>query len=78
MVSSARVPAETVVTSSLAYFRFHGLTGGYRYRYTDEELLTWSKKINGLKAEECYVYFNNDYRAQAVFNALTLKKLLGL
>jgi uncharacterized protein YecE (DUF72 family) len=78
VVSSARVPPEVVLTSGTAYFRFHGLTGGYRYRYTDEELLTWSKKINGLKAEECYVYFNNDYRAHAVFNALTLKKLLGL
>ncbi|MBC7363951.1 MAG: DUF72 domain-containing protein [Candidatus Aminicenantes bacterium] len=78
VVSSARVPAEVVVTSNRAYFRFHGLTGGYRYRYTDEELLDWSEKIKNLKAEECYVYFNNDYRAHAVFNALSLKKLLGL
>lgn len=77
VVSSSRVPPDVMVTSKTAYFRFHGLTGGYRYRYTEEELWQWSQKILNLKVEECYVYFNNDYRAYAVFNALSLKKMLG-
>lgn len=78
VVSSGRVPPELVVTSETAYFRFHGLTGGYRYRYSEEELSLWSEKISSLKVKECYVYFNNDYRAHAVYNALSLKKMLGL
>ena len=62
-------------TSSIGYFRFHGLTGGHRYNYSDEELAQWAETIKQVKAEECYVYFNNDYRAYAVGNC---RKLAGL
>jgi uncharacterized protein YecE (DUF72 family) len=74
-VSSGRVPATPVETSAAAYFRFHGLTGGYRYNYSDEELGRWAETIRAVKAEDCYVYFNNDYQAQAVANC---QKLAGL
>jgi uncharacterized protein YecE (DUF72 family) len=77
LASSGRLKPEIVVTSNLAYFRFHGLTGGYRYRYSDEELGKWAEIISSLKVEEVYIYFNNDYRAQAVFNALKLRELLS-
>lgn len=77
VVSSTRVPSEVVVTSEMAYFRFHGITGGYRYRYSDEELKKWAETISRTKAKEVYIYFNNDYQAHAVFNAQTLKKFLG-
>jgi len=76
VVSSGRVPPEVVVTSEIAYFRFHGLTGGYRYRYSDEELKKWAEAISQNSAKEAYIYFNNDYQAHAVFNALKLKELL--
>ncbi|MGB9892811.1 MAG: DUF72 domain-containing protein [Candidatus Saccharicenans sp.] len=78
VVSSGRVPAEVVVTSEVAYFRFHGLTGGYRYRYSDEELKKWAEAISRTAAKEVYIYFNNDYQAHAVFNALKLKELLSI
>ena len=76
VVSSSRVPPEAVVTSETAYFRFHGLTGGFRYRYSDDELKKWAKVISQSTARECFVYFNNDYQAHAVFNALKLRELL--
>lgn len=75
-VSSAQVPNKAVVTSRVAYFRFHGLTGGYRYNYTDGELLEWAKTIKAAQAQEKYAYFNNDYQAFAVHNCLKLRQLL--
>ncbi len=75
-VSSAQVPDATIETSGLAYFRFHGLTGGYRHRYSDEELAHWAETISRVKAEERFVYFNNDYQAHAVDNCLKLAELL--
>ncbi len=76
VVSSARVPPEVVVTAKTAYFRFHGLTGGYRYRYSEQELKNWAEAVGRCGAEEAFIYFNNDYQAHAVFNALKLKELL--
>ncbi|MDH7513056.1 MAG: DUF72 domain-containing protein [Clostridiales bacterium] len=77
-VSSAQVPRTAVLTSPVAYFRFHGLTGGYRYNYTDEELKEWAETIRAVSATESYVYFNNDYQAFAVRNCLKLGELLSL
>jgi len=76
-VSSGKVPSTAVVTSPVAYFRFHGLTGGYRYNYGDDELACWAERIRAAPAEECYVYFNNDYQAFAVANCRKLGELLS-
>lgn len=76
-VSSAQVPATAAVTAPVAYFRFHGLTGGYRYHYSDEELSAWAQVIRATKADQIYIYFNNDYQANAVRNCLKLRKLLS-
>jgi len=77
IVSSGQVPGSPVVTSPVAYFRFHGLTGGHRYNYTDEELGLWAETIQAAKAEDCYIYFNNDYLAHAVSNCQKLAGLLN-
>jgi uncharacterized protein YecE (DUF72 family) len=77
VVSSTKVPPTVVETAPFAYFRFHGLTGGYRYPYSDGELGEWADRIKGLKsAGEVYVYFNNDSQAFAVQNCLRLAELL--
>jgi len=76
VVSSAKVPKTIVETEETLYFRFHGLTGGYRYNYSDEELQEWEGAIKKAKARESYVYFNNDYQAYAVHNCLKLRSLL--
>ncbi len=77
VVSSAKVPDTPITTSETAYFRFHGLTGGFRYNYTDEELSKWAAVIKGAQAQEFFIYFNNDYSAQGVFNCKTLGELLS-
>jgi len=74
--SSAKVPHTAIKTADTVYFRFHGLTGGYMYRYTDEELAEWADRIRKTEAAEAFAYFNNDYEARAVENARTLARLL--
>lgn len=78
VVSSDKVPRTPVETSDVAYFRFHGLTGGHRYNYTDDELSEWAGVIQRAKAAARFVYFNNDYQAFAVKNCLRLGELLGV
>jgi len=75
-VSSAKVPKTVVETAESAYFRFHGLTGGYKYSYSEEELEKSAETIRKTKAKECFVYFNNDYHAYAVLNCKKLRELL--
>jgi uncharacterized protein YecE (DUF72 family) len=75
-VSSAMVPDIVGLTAQTAYFRFHGLTGGYRYCYTDDELKRWADTIKSASVQESYVYFNNDYKAYAVENCKALSNLL--
>ena len=77
-VSSVQVPAAMMESSDVAYFRFHGLTGGYRHRYSDEELARWAGTIGRAKARDRFVYFNNDYEAHAVDNCLKLAELLKI
>jgi uncharacterized protein YecE (DUF72 family) len=76
VVSSAKVPPDAVLTSDTAYFRFHGLTGGYRHNYSDEELRHWAGVIRSTGGARTFVYFNNDYQAFAVRNGLRLREIL--
>jgi len=77
-VSSPKLPEELVETSPVAYVRFHGRESWYRYRYSDEELEVWARRIKSARANEFYLYFNNDYNANAVENCLKLRELLYL
>jgi uncharacterized protein YecE (DUF72 family) len=77
-----------VVTSPLAYFRLHGRNketwwgsdGAARYDYlnSDDELRAVALRIKQIviKADRLIIYFNNHRRGQAVYNALSLKKIL--
>jgi len=76
IVSAPRLPADTITTSPTAYVRFHGVDSWYRYHYSDQELAQWAERIKGLPAEDCFVYFNNDFQAYAVKNAISLRQLL--
>jgi uncharacterized protein YecE (DUF72 family) len=77
--SPGRWPANTQITGSLAYIRFHGGEVLYRSSYSDEKLQKWAEFIR-TKAAGCsqaYAYFNNDYNAFAIANANTLTKICG-
>lgn len=67
------------LTADWTYIRLHGPTQ-YKYQgsYSDAQLATWAERIKtwSKKLKAIYVYFDNDDRAFAVENALTLKKML--
>jgi uncharacterized protein YecE (DUF72 family) len=66
------------VTADFAYLRLHGPNGKYQGSYSDNELGKWAHQCsywlkNGI---DTYVYFDNDEKGYAAFNALTLKNIL--
>lgn len=75
-LSSPAFPDELIATNCIGYIRFHGEgKNWYDYYYATEQLKTWHDKILEAGLEEVYVYFNNDIGANAVENALQLKKM---
>ncbi len=82
-------PSLDVVTSDLAYVRFHGRNAQkwwtapsaaerFDYLYTPEELNGWIARITSMlrSAGRMRIYFNNHRRGQAPANAGMFKKLL--
>jgi uncharacterized protein YecE (DUF72 family) len=68
------------VTADWTYIRLHGPTHfKYQGSYTDEQLAMWAERIRewSRTMKAIYVYFDNDDSAYAVYNALTLKRMLG-
>jgi uncharacterized protein YecE (DUF72 family) len=67
-------------TARFGYMRFHGSSARYAGNYTDEMLSGWAQRLREASAglEEVWVYFNNDWQAFAVANALKLAELLGV
>lgn len=63
----------------IAYVRFHGGTGKYVGRYSDEALLGWTDWIVGQArgGRDVWCYFNNDIHGHAVHDALTLRAMVG-
>jgi uncharacterized protein YecE (DUF72 family) len=64
----------------IAYVRLHGTARPYQGRYSDAALRQWWKWMEEQikSGKELYVYFNNDTAAQAVSDALQLKRIAGL
>jgi uncharacterized protein YecE (DUF72 family) len=77
-----------VVTSSIAYVRFHGrnektwwgsdAAARFDYLYSEEELKPWIERLAGMAAAagSVRVYFNNHRRGQAPANAAMLRHLM--
>jgi len=78
----------SAVTSDKGYIRFHGRNSKnwwqgsnisrYDYLYSDKELDEWIPRVKYFTShvQMLYIFFNNHYKAQAVFNARTLKQKL--
>jgi uncharacterized protein YecE (DUF72 family) len=67
------------ITADFVYLRLHGPTENkYQGSYTNEVLKKWAKQcIEWQKQKkDVYIYFDNDQEAYAVYNAITLKKLV--
>ncbi|HVX38875.1 MAG TPA: DUF72 domain-containing protein [Gemmatimonadaceae bacterium] len=68
------------VTADFVYVRLHGSTALYASDYTDDELLVWRDKIRGwmmgATPRDVYVYFDNDAKVHAPYNAMQLTALV--
>lgn len=66
------------VTSDFCYLRFHGPDSLYGSSYSENALRSWADWLHSLPGEVkyCYIYFNNDASAYAVYNAKKLSNLL--
>jgi uncharacterized protein YecE (DUF72 family) len=68
------------VTSEFVYVRLHGDIKIYTSGYTSRALDQWARRIRAWDraGKDEYVYFDNDAKVRAPFDALNLMKKLGL
>ncbi|MES1246769.1 MAG: DUF72 domain-containing protein [Actinomycetota bacterium] len=67
-----------VFTADYTLVRFHYGSRGRRGNYSETELVEWAERLRDWRRErEVFVYFNNDWEAFAVRNALRMKELLA-
>ena len=67
-------PYAEEVTADFVYVRLHGPRKLYASEYTDAELAGWARKIKGWgrRGLDVYVYFDNDVKTYAPFDAMRL------
>ena len=82
IVDEPLLPPEIHITSSIAYFRWHGKGRNpwFNYRYSKEELEPWIPKVKTTsnKAKKVYGYFNNHFHGHAPENCLQVLEMLGM
>ncbi|HEY6687407.1 MAG TPA: DUF72 domain-containing protein [Propionibacteriaceae bacterium] len=73
-------PIFTEITTDLVYVRLHGHDQLYVSGYSDHELDEWAAKIRSWTERGCdvYVYFDNDAKVHAPFDAMSLMERLGV
>ncbi|MFF0338866.1 DUF72 domain-containing protein [Kribbella sp. NPDC004875] len=65
------------VTAGFAYVRLHGAEELYVSGYDDKSLARWARKIRSCKCDT-YVYFDNDVKVHAPYDAERLAARLGI
>jgi uncharacterized protein YecE (DUF72 family) len=76
---SPRERASGRLTSNTGYLRMHGRSHWYAYNYPEEELREIAGIARGMVergAQKVYLFFNNDYQANAPRNASRLLDML--
>ena len=68
------------VTADFVYVRLHGDIRIYTSGYTPRALDAWARRIRRWDGDglDVYVYFDNDVKVRAPFDALSLMQKLGL
>ena len=76
--TAGKFPYAEVVTADFVYVRLHGSRQLYASGYTDEELAEWARKIARWRGAglDVYVYFDNDAKVHAPFDARRLAALV--
>jgi len=81
--SAGRWPLLSRVTSDFIYVRLHGSEELYVSGYTPEQLDQWAHRVHGwltgagctdAKGRDVYVYFDNDVKVHAPYNAMDLAR----
>lgn len=77
--TAGKWPLIRAVTTDFAYVRLHGDQELYASGYTDEALDEWAKLVRGFTEDgrDAYVYFDNDAKVHAPFNAICLAEKLA-
>src|SRR5690606_34236966 len=89
--TAGRWPLIEDVTADFVYVRLHGDKELYVSGYTDEALKHWARRVRAWtrggttatgtarsSGRDVYVYFDNDVKAHAPFDAMSLAHELGL
>ncbi|WP_020388657.1 DUF72 domain-containing protein [Kribbella catacumbae] len=74
--SAGKWPLLDAITADFAYVRLHGAEELYVSGYDDKALDAWAKKIQAWH-QDVYVYFDNDVKVRAPFDAEALAGRLG-
>jgi uncharacterized protein YecE (DUF72 family) len=65
------------LTTDWTFVRFHYGSRGRNGNYSERELQAWAARIDTWReGAEVYAYFNNDWNAYAVQNALSLRRMI--
>ena len=66
-------------TADFSYVRLHGAEELYSSGYSDEALDRWAEKVRAWgQGRDVFVYFDNDVKVHAPFDAMGLMRRLGL
>jgi uncharacterized protein YecE (DUF72 family) len=80
---SADAPGIALVdwlTSTIGYIRLHGRHSWYSHDYSEgelQEVAGFARRLEAEGAERIYIFFNNDYEANAPRNAKRLMEILA-
>lgn len=76
--TAGKWPYTEELTTDLVYIRLHGDTQLYVSGYSDSALACWAERIQRWRrGRDVFVYFDNDAKVHAPFDAQRLRKLLG-
>jgi uncharacterized protein YecE (DUF72 family) len=77
--SAGRHPFSRERTADFAYVRLHGSQELYSSEYSDDEIAMWANQVNDWRrgGSDVYVYFDNDAKAYAPFDAIRLANATG-
>ena len=76
--TAGKFPYAEEVTADFLYIRLHGSTQLYVSGYSDAELARWAAKIRRWRrSRDVFVYFDNDAKVHAPFDAMRLAELVS-
>jgi uncharacterized protein YecE (DUF72 family) len=78
--TAGKFPYLEDVTADFVYVRLHGDVQLYTSGYSDAALDKWARKVKGWRRarRDVYVYFDNDAKVHAPFDALSLAEKCGV